>query len=233
MSDSGAVKTIRDARAWARVTSVYGTPRRPRSDSDGHWLWCGPSAPQRIDIMRPPRTRLVLVCPKSQPIAWWLESEGLPADLAMFVSRTPSDPRGLSLLESLAGRAPVAFIGDLDPPALVQFVETQRMAASRVRVVYAGIDDSWLDRVEACLPGSWRLERLLIALDADERALLPKLERAIDLERLVGPRSAALLRGGRKLEIEGATNPRLYGRDHFRRLIQLIRSAVRTRRRAT
>jgi hypothetical protein len=228
------VKTIRDARAWARVTSVYGTPRRPRSDSDGHWLWCGPSAPQRIEMMRPARTRLVLVCPKSQPIAWWLESEGLPADLATFASPTPSDPRGLSLLESLAGRAPVAFIGDLDPPALVQFVETQRIAAPRVRVAYAGIDDAWLELVEeASLARASRPERLLIALDADERALLPRLERAIDLERLVGPRSAALLRGGHKLEIEAATNPGLYGRDHFQRLMKLIRSAVRTSLRAT
>lgn len=220
------VKTIHDARAWARVTSVYGTPRRPRSDADGHRLWSGASVPQRIDIMRPARTRLVLLCPKSQPVAWWRESGGLPADLATFVSPTPSDPRGLSLLESLAGRAPVAFVGDLDPPALVQFVETQRMAARRVRVAYGGIDDGWLDLVEAGLTRPWRLERVLIALEADERALLPKLERAIDLDRLVGPRSAALLRGGRKLEIEGASNPRFYGPDHFRRLMKRIRSVA-------
>jgi hypothetical protein len=220
------MKTIRDASAWARVTSVFGTPRRPRAGPDGYWLWDRPAGLQRVDIHRPVRTGLVLLCPKRQAISWWLEAGALPRGVATFASSTPSEPRGLPLLQSLAGCAPVAFMGDLDPPALVQFVETQRMAEARVRVVYAGIADSWLDAVAAGLPGRWRLERLLIPLDADERALLPKLDRAIDLERLVGPRSAALLRGGHKLEIEGATNPQLYGREHFRRLMKLIRSAV-------
>jgi hypothetical protein len=221
------VKTIRDARAFDRVTSVFGTPRRPRPGPDGYWLWDGPARHQRIEVHRPARTRLVLACPKSLALTWWLAAGALPRDVATFAASTPSEPRGLPLLQSLAGRAPVAFIGDLDPPALVQFVETQRMAAPQVRVVYAGIDDGWLELVEAAsLVRGAQLERLLIPLDADERALLPRLERAIDLERLVGPRSAALLRGGRKLEIEGATNPRLYGREHFRRLMKRIRSAV-------
>ena len=221
------MKTIRDARAWSRVTAVFGTPSRPRAGPDGHRLWDGPAHLQEIDVHHPARTRLVLICPKRQTIAWWLEVGALPGDVATFASSTPSEPRGLPLLRLLAGRAPVAFIGDLDPPALVQFVETQRMAAPRVRVAYAGIDDAWLELVEvASLARGSRLTPLLIALDPDERALLPKLERAIDLEALVGPRSAALLRGGHKLEIEGAANPQLYGREHFRRLMKLIRSAV-------
>ena len=228
------MKTIRDARAWSRVTSVFGTPRRPRAGPDGYWLWEGPADHQRIDVHRADRTRLVLILPKAQAVAWWLEVGALPRDVATFASPTPSEPRGLPLLRSLAGGAPIAFVGDLDPPALVQFVETQRMAAPRVRVAYAGIDDSWLELVEAAsLVRSSQLERLLIALDPDERTLLAKLDRAIDLERLVGPRSAALLRSGLKLEIEGATNPRLYGREHFRRLMKLIRASADRGSRAT
>jgi hypothetical protein len=219
------MKIIRDARAWARVTSVFGTPGRPRAGPDGHRLWDGPARHQGIDVHRSPRTRLVLLCPKTSANSWWLEVGALPGDVATFASPAPSEPRGLPLLRTLAGGAPVAFIGDLDPPALVQFVETARMAAPRVHVAYAGIDDAWIEQVEAGLAHR-RLEHLLIPLDPGERALLLKLERAIDLERLVGPRCAALLRGGRKLEIEGALNPRLYGRDHFRRLMKRIRSAA-------
>jgi hypothetical protein len=70
------------------------------------------------------------------------------------------------------------------------------------------------------------LDRVCIALNRHERSMLSKLEQAVDLERLVGLRSAALLRGGHKLEVEGASNPALYGRDHARRLMKRIRAAV-------
>ena len=55
---------------------------------------------------------------------------------------------------------------------------------------------------------------LRIALDRDELRLLARLVRAIDLDGLVGRDSAAMLRGGHKIEIEAATNPGLY-RDGF------------------
>jgi hypothetical protein len=224
VSKEPVLKTIRDARAWSRVTSTFGTPRRPRAGPDGYWLWEQAGWPQRIDILRPARTRLVLVCPKREPVGWWVANRTLPADVATFISSTPSDPRGLPLLESLAGNAPVVFIGDLDPPALAQFVETQRMAAGRVHVRYGGVNDAWLDHIASGLTGKWRFEHLCIPLAEDERALFAKLEDAIDVAGLVGPRGATLLRGGLKLEVEGATNPAFFRRDHGRRLIETIRS---------
>ena len=38
--------------------------------------------------------------------------------------------------------------------------------------------------------------------------LLAQIENAIDLEQLLGRRSCEILRGGYKIELEGATNPR-------------------------
>jgi hypothetical protein len=50
-----------------------------------------------------------------------------------------------------------------------------------------------------------------IRLSTRERDQLAALQRAgLDLEATVGPKCAALLRTGYKLEIEGATNPAIY-----------------------
>jgi hypothetical protein len=60
------------------------------------------------------------------------------------------------------------------------------------------------------------VDAVRVPLVDDERRLLAKLDGAIDLEGLLGPESAALLRDGHKVELEGATNPVLYG-DGFAR----------------
>ena len=62
-----------------------------------------------------------------------------------------------------------------------------------------------------------------IALDMDERRLLERLDGAIDLERLVGPEATALLRGGHKIEIEGAANLAAYRPSHIRWALTYLR----------
>ena len=112
-------------------------------------------------------------------------------------------------------------------------------ARAPVPVAYFGIDDDWLGTCEGRL-GEREVRNVLIRQDQTERKLLVELERAgLDVEALVGPRCAALLRAGLKLEIEGATNAAFYGKEFMgellRRLLRPLRAGgpARPRRRAT
>jgi hypothetical protein len=106
----------------------------------------------------------------------------------------------------------------MDSFGLVQLVEARRVLreANGPRLVYGGIDDVWLAAMERTLKRGRRLDSISIPLMKHERTLLKRLDRALDLERIVGPRSAALLRSGFKIELEGATNPHLYSDRHGR-----------------
>lgn len=120
-------------------------------------------------------------------------------------------------------------MGDLDPLDLAAFACLQRggapprsRAAPAVPITYAGIDDTWLATIERRLRGRG-LRVVCIEQDAQERKFLAKLVRTgLDLTSLVGPRCAALLQEGMKLEIEGASNPRLYGFDFMPVLLRRL-----------
>jgi hypothetical protein len=118
------------------------------------------------------------------------------------------------------------FLGDMDPYAIVQYEETRRLLMRRVGVtlIYGGIDDAWLGAIDRALVPPRSLERVTIPLDTDEIKLMRKLDRALDLAELLGPRGSAMLRAGRKLELEGATNTHLYGPGHGRWIFEHLRS---------
>jgi hypothetical protein len=71
-----------------------------------------------------------------------------------------------------------------------------------------------------------RLEHVRIPLSKPEMNLLKRIAEAIDLDQLVGPRACSILHGGHKIEIEGATNPRLYRRSHGRWIVKYLRSRI-------
>ena len=116
----------------------------------------------------------------------------------------------------------------MDPYAVVQYLETSRMLARAKGppLLYGGVDDAWLQAMERTLIRGSRLEQVGILLSRPEIALLKKVERVIDLEELLGPRSCDVLRAGYKIELEGATNPALYGRNHSRWVFRYLRSKV-------
>jgi hypothetical protein len=60
-----------------------------------------------------------------------------------------------------------------------------------------------------------------------EMKLLVQIDNAIDLEQLLGRRSCEILRGGYKIELEGATNPHLYTPRHARWIVEHLRSVMR------
>jgi hypothetical protein len=73
------------------------------------------------------------------------------------------------------------------------------------------------------------LASLRISLLRPDVALLKRIERAIDLERLVGPESCFTLRSGYKVEIEGAMNPAFYRPSHGHWIFRHFGSLARAR----
>jgi hypothetical protein len=169
----------------------------------------------------------------------WLRSDLFPARTDAVVHYGMPARRQCDLLRAHAEqvRSPLRFVGDLDPLDLSVFVALQAGGAPMrtrpappVPVIYAGIDDSWLALCERRLRGR-EIRNVLIRQDRTERRLLSELERSgVDVEALVGPRCATLLRDGLKLEIEGASNAAFYGKDFMAELLRrLLRPQPRRR----
>jgi hypothetical protein len=125
--------------------------------------------------------------------------------------------------------AAAVFVGDMDPFSVVEYIETRRMllASNGPTLLYGGLDDAWLAAIERSLKRGVRLTRVRIRLSRRETGLLRRIEGAIDLELLVGPRACSMLRSGYKIELEGATNPALYRKGHGRWVFRYLRSMVR------
>jgi hypothetical protein len=219
---------MQSKKDWSAVLRAFGTPRHPRDAGDGEWLWAAADELHHVGLRLPRKSSLVIVTPKSHWLDWW-EADGSLSGVTVVASSRPAEPRGLAVLELVAGRAPALFVGDLDPHHLVQFVETRRLMATRgLAIAFGGLSDAWWPAMERGIRGGFTLERLRIRLDRSERTLLARIERALDLDDLVGPRAAALLRSGYKIEIEAATNPALYARGHGRRVVRLLRAHAGT-----
>jgi hypothetical protein len=219
---------MQSEKDWSAVLRSFGTPQRPRDAGDGEWLWAAAAEPHHLGLRLPRTSSLAIVTPKSHWLDWW-EADGHLSDVTVVASSRPAEPRGLAVLELVAGRAPAVFVGDLDPHHLVQFVETRRLMATRgLAIAFGGVSDAWWPPMERGIRGNFTVERLRIRLDRGERVLLGRIERALDLDDLVGPRAAALLRSGYKIEIEAATNPRIYARGHGLRLIHMLRAQAGT-----
>ena len=214
---------------WAQALFRFGTTARPRRDPDGEQLWLRPSERNWIDLRLPRMATYLLICPKSPPVDWWSAEKSLPRDVAVFCGPYPTERRGLPILKALLRLATGAvFVGDMDPYSVVQYVETARMlsGAKRPSLLYGGVNDAWLDSMERTLSRRTRLERLLIPLAKHEISLLKDLERVVDLEKLIEPRGCSVLRSGYKIELEGATAPRLYDGRHGRWVFRYLRSRI-------
>ncbi len=117
---------------------------------------------------------------------------------------------------------PVAFVGDLDPHDLTMywFLRAGGEAGASSQepafdVQYLGVDSRWLAFCRAHLVGRADgtpgvEDRVTIMLGAFERRLLAWLSARMELGALLGDYALGLLLGGRKLELEGATNPAFY-----------------------
>jgi hypothetical protein len=126
---------------------------------------------------------------------------------------------------------PLVFVGDLDPPSIVQYVATRAAlpAAVRKRLYFGGVDSAWLERMQPALRRKIALAQIRIPLSASEKRLLRPIEEATDLGALLGASAAAMLRSGFTLELEGATNPGLFSDASTPWVFDLLRAAAKRR----
>jgi len=201
---------------------MFGTPDRPRS-VDGHSLWPGPRRWLALGALVPRDPALLLFCPKAVPIEWWYGGE-LERSMGFLHVPFPGDPRLSGAVRAFgAGDAPLLFVGDLDSVAIAQYLAARSMlAAARGPLLrYAGINDAWLS---AIAKPHRPLARLSIRMTGPERRLLRALEAAVDLDHLVGPESAQMLRDGDKVELEAGLNPGFHGAAHRQWIIAYLRA---------
>ena len=143
-----------------------------------------------------------------------LNNDSVPKDVTILWRVGPLTASHRALVRAIIGEPgpPVHFIGDLDPLDLATYAtlvsDPAVLAAS-----YVGVSESWFDRCEADLTQrrEWSLDRVCIGMDPEERRGLARLlQIPLDWTRLIGPRALAMLESGRKLELEGASNPAIY-----------------------
>jgi len=161
----------------------------------------------------------VLLLTKSSLLRVWLGAQLPTAGTAVVVTHGVPSARQLDLLRNLVKRlgAPVGFIGDLDPLDLMAFQGYEASLGAK----YLGIDDEW---IALCRRTALQPVRIAIQMNRRERQQLLQLGRLLPrLEVLVGNQAAALLRSGRKIEIEGVSNPLLYPERFEHRLFGLAR----------
>ena len=198
------------AEEWQRAIS-FAWDGRQRSQVPGPWP---------LEVYAAPKKALrCFFFTKNYLLRLWLRADLFPENTDALVSYGVPSARVCDIVREHARhvRRPIQFIGDLDPLDLAAYVALgaggtplRRSRRRPVPVQYAGIDDRWLDVCErhARQPP---VATYTIRLSTRERDQLDALERVgLDLEATVGPRCAAILRTGYKLEIEGATNPAIY-----------------------
>lgn len=151
----------------------------------------------------------------------------VPADVAILWRFGPLSGHHRALVRAVvqALDAPLYFIGDLDPLDLVTYaslVEPGGSSATGTR--YLGISDSWVGRCEADLVSQGKsIDTLSIRMEAEERDGFERLKAVLaGWDSLIGPRAASMLESGIKLELEGASNPRIYSRSFREELLSLI-----------
>ncbi len=164
-------------------------------------------------VPSPGRCRRVLYTTKVE----WLTAitDGLarvPDDVALLWRYGPLGAAHRALLDGILQTldAPLCFIGDLDPLDLVTYATLREHNAPPAR--HLGISDAWLDLCERGFArAGMTLKSVCIPMDPSETAAVETLA---GLSRRgvisLGPRALSILQSGLKLELEGASNPRLY-----------------------
>lgn len=138
-----------------------------------------------------------------------------------------ADARIISMLAADAG-GQADFIGDLDPYDLACFIHARDLLrAHAVELDHFGIGCNWIDL--CCQTSAGRdhapgcCDLPTIQMNATELKLLKKIEKLESsvLDHL-GACARQILESGQKSELEGASNPALYGDRFAERLYKLI-----------
>lgn len=144
--------------------------------------------------------RRVLVVTKEAILKRWRNSDWPSALVLVVASGIVTRPQA-AILEKLASdrSAPIAFVGDADPMGLHTYVSLRgHLGAQRVR--FTGLCDAVLDAIG---DDDVQPDRLKTSeFSAFDRAHLRVVEGLVKPERVLGPRVSAVLRNGKKIQIE-------------------------------
>lgn len=216
----------RSSQGLLGVLEQYGTLGEPRF-VDGEAMYpSGSEPPFEVVQCRESSWRVLLL--NDALLRWHSERlEGLPATLI-----TSFFPVCHAVADELGGHVDatdrtIAIVGDLDPHALCQFCAFTRCNPVGVQVFsgarWLGVDDTWISLLQR-YSLDWKVA--VIEMTDVERALFRDLERVVEVDAIVGSGAAALLREGRKLELEGASNPALYAEGFAAALLQHLRDRL-------
>lgn len=162
----------------------------------------------------------------------WGSQDLLPPDWIVLCRYGLPTPRYQSRIQRLRQGLPILFVGDLDPLDLHVFFSMKRgdlslRGSERSWLIFAGINDSWLDLCDRNLKPGRKLESMLIPMSELEKAHFDLLFNAVPgLPGLIGERSFELLRTGWKLELEGATNAAHYRERHLASVVKKLAKLV-------
>jgi hypothetical protein len=188
-------------------------------------LWADKSGWLALNVLAPRHCDFLLLCPKAVPPEWWYSTQ-LHAGIGLLHVPFPADQRVGGVVRALGtGAMPLLFVGDMDPVAIAQYLAARDMLAMAPRrpLRYGGMNDAWL---AAMAESQVSLSRLSIRMDRGERLVLAALDAAVDLDALVGPESAEMLRSGTKVELDAAVNPAIHGPAQRRWIFGYLRSVA-------
>jgi hypothetical protein len=221
-------------RAWDALCEDFAGGEGAEAD------WIDPLAPDEwmrtfsfTASVATPRTLLYFT--KSQPLSWLVTDwkEALPAKVEVIVHWGLVVDHQADRVRREASRCGrrIRFLGDLDPQDLATYLSLafgghrMRPRKSAVPIVYAGINDAWLGAAESATkiqPQSFLDTGSIEMTDAEKRYLRVVEQLAPQLETWVGPRCAALLRSGRKIEMEAVLNPEIFRLGYIALLRKLL-----------
>ena len=151
----------------------------------------------------------------------------IPDDVAILWRFAPLSGRHRALVRAVVQSfdAPLYFVGDLDPLDLVTYATLREPTDSPLATTnYLGISDSWVERCERDLASQGKsIDTVCIPMGAEEKDGFERLKQVpTDWVSLMGPRASSMLGSGIKLELEGASNPRIYSSAFCDELLRFI-----------
>jgi hypothetical protein len=218
-----------------QILPLLGTPDRPLT-IDGEALWSVNGSPIYGYVGKQPCVCSLIVA-KDWVFRYWTENHHIPNDFTIFMSPFPAETKVQETFAGAVSRSgsTALFLSDLDPMGVLQRSlcnhPVSNTGGDTVGVCSGGIDDIWLELIEVYLNQD-SINPILIPLSPAEHQLLAAITDCIDVASIVGERGFRIMSSGSKIELEGATNLKLYREGYLERIFEMLRDRCRPPRNA-
>jgi hypothetical protein len=190
-------------------------------ESGGEWNDAFDDEPCTIRGTVAPKAALFIT---KQPCFWWLTDQ-LPDEWEIYFRAWPVG-EWLGKIVNQSAASKFRFWGDADPLDMLSFASLAAClpTGSSIECWTAA---RWLESSLRC-PSALPLAHLTIELTEFEKELWLQLNHLPIEWSKVCPQTVKLLDSGKKLELDGVTNPAIYGHEHCRALgIELFSESVK------